>query len=44
MAAEVRAFRRTDGEQVTALVNAHVQAVIPGVSVPQNAVLAQLGA
>lgn len=42
MAAEVRAFRRTDGEQVTALVNAHVQAVIPGVSVPQNAVLAQL--
>jgi GNAT superfamily N-acetyltransferase len=42
MAAEVRAFRRTDGEQVTALVNAHVQAVMPGVSVPRNAVLAQL--
>jgi GNAT superfamily N-acetyltransferase len=42
MTAEIRAFRRADGEQVTALVNAHVQAVIPGVSVPQNAVLAQL--
>lgn len=42
MAAEIRAFRRTDGEQVTALVNAHVQAVMPGVSVPQNTVLAQL--
>jgi GNAT superfamily N-acetyltransferase len=42
MAAEIRSFRRADGEQVTALVNAHVQAVLPGVSVPQNAVLAQL--
>ncbi len=42
MSVEVRAFRRADGEQVTALVNAHVQAVLPGVSVPQNAVLGQL--
>jgi GNAT superfamily N-acetyltransferase len=42
MSAEIRAFRRGDGEQVTALVNAHVQAVMPGVSVPPNAVHAQL--
>ena len=42
MSAVIRAFRRADGEQVTALVNAHVQAVLPGVSVPQNAVLGQL--
>lgn len=42
MPAEIRAFRRMDGEQVTALVNAHVQAVMPGVSVPPNAVHGQL--
>jgi GNAT superfamily N-acetyltransferase len=42
MSAEIRAFRRADGEQVTALVNAHVQAVMPGVSVPPNAVHGQL--
>jgi GNAT superfamily N-acetyltransferase len=42
MPAEIRVFRRVDGEQVTALVNAHVQAVMPGVSVPPNAVHGQL--
>jgi hypothetical protein len=42
MSAEIRAFRRGDGEQVTALVNAHVQAVLPGGSLPQNAVMGQL--
>lgn len=39
---EVRPFRRTDREQVTALVNAHVEAVLPGVTVSVNAVLSQL--
>ena len=38
----VRPFRRPDREQLTALVNAHVQAVVPGVSVPVNTVLSQL--
>lgn len=39
---EVRPFRRDDREQLTALVNAHVQAVVPGVSVSVNRVLSQL--
>ena len=39
---EVRPFRRSDRQQVTDLVNAHVQAVVPGVSVSVNAVLSQL--
>lgn len=39
---EVRPFRRSDREQVTALVNAHVAAVIPGVSVSVNTVLSRL--
>jgi GNAT superfamily N-acetyltransferase len=39
---EVRPFRRSDREQLTALVNAHVQAVVPGVSVSVNTVLSQL--
>ncbi|MFI6941362.1 GNAT family N-acetyltransferase [Streptomyces sp. NPDC050418] len=39
---EVRAFRRGDRDQLTDLVNAHVQAVTPGVSVPVNAVLSQI--
>ncbi len=39
---EVRPFRRSDRHQVTDLVNAHVQAVVPGVSVSVNAVLSQL--
>ncbi|HWT94228.1 MAG TPA: hypothetical protein VN238_14580, partial [Solirubrobacteraceae bacterium] len=39
---EVRPFRRADAEQLTQLVNAHVGAVLPGVSVSVDAVLAQL--
>jgi GNAT superfamily N-acetyltransferase len=40
---KVRPFRRSDREQLTALVNAHVQAVVPGVSVSVNTVMSQLG-
>lgn len=39
---EVRPFRRDDREHLTALVNAHVQAVVPGASVSVNGVLSQL--
>lgn len=39
---EVRPFRRADREQLTALVNAHVQAVVPGLSVSVHTVLSQL--
>jgi GNAT superfamily N-acetyltransferase len=39
---EVRPFRRGDRQQLTALVNAHVQAVVPGVSVSVNTVMSQL--
>jgi len=39
---QVRPFRRADREQLTALVNAHIQAVLPGVSVSVNTVLSQL--
>jgi ribosomal protein S18 acetylase RimI-like enzyme len=39
---QVRSFRRGDREQLTALVNAHVQAVVPGLSVSVNTVLSQL--
>jgi GNAT superfamily N-acetyltransferase len=42
MTGDVRPFRRTDRDQVTALVNAHAQAVVPGASASVNAVLAQL--
>jgi GNAT superfamily N-acetyltransferase len=38
----VRPFRRDDRDQLTALVNAHMQAVVPGVSLSVNAVLSQL--
>jgi len=38
---EVRPFRRADREQVTRLVNAHIAAVVPGISVSVNTVLAQ---
>jgi GNAT superfamily N-acetyltransferase len=38
----IRPFRRSDREQLTALVNAHVAAVIPGVTVSVNALLNQL--
>jgi GNAT superfamily N-acetyltransferase len=39
---QVRPFRRADREQLTALVNAHVQAVVPGLLVPVNTVMSQL--
>ena len=38
----VRPFRRADREQLTALVNAHVKAVVPGLSVSVNTVMSQL--
>lgn len=38
----IRPFRRSDRDQLTRLVNAHVEAVLPGVTVPPNAVLGQL--
>jgi hypothetical protein len=41
-ALEVRPFRRDDREQLTELVNAHVAAVVPGVSVSTNTVLSAL--
>jgi hypothetical protein len=42
MSVSVRPFRRSDRDQLAALVNAHVAAVVPGISVSVNAVLAQL--
>lgn len=39
---EIRPFRRSDRDQVTSLVNAHIEAVLPGVTVSPNAVLSQL--
>jgi GNAT superfamily N-acetyltransferase len=39
---EVRPFRRGDRQQLTALVNAHVQSVVPGMSVSVNTVMSQL--
>lgn len=38
----VRPFRRTDREQLTALVNNHIAAVVPGISVSVHSVLSQL--
>jgi GNAT superfamily N-acetyltransferase len=38
----IRPFHRSDREQVTALVNAHIQAVVPGLSVPVNTVLSHI--
>jgi GNAT superfamily N-acetyltransferase len=38
----IRPFRRSDREQLTALVNAHVAAVIPGVTVSVNGLLNHL--
>ncbi len=38
----VRGFERRDRDQLTALVNLHVAAVVPGVTVSVNAVLSQL--
>jgi ribosomal protein S18 acetylase RimI-like enzyme len=39
---EVRPFRRDDRDQLTALVNAHAAAVVPGVSASVSTVLSQL--
>ena len=39
---QVRPFRRSDRDQLTQLVNAHAEAVVPGLSVSVNAVLASL--
>jgi GNAT superfamily N-acetyltransferase len=39
---EVREFRRDDREQLAALVNAHIAAVVPGMSVSVNRLLSQL--
>jgi GNAT superfamily N-acetyltransferase len=41
-APEVRPFRKTDRDQLTDLVNMHVAAVVPGVSVSVNTVLGDL--
>src|SRR4051812_20488956 len=40
-AVNVRPFQRADRDQVTALVNAHAAAVVPGVVASVNAVLTQ---
>lgn len=42
MSVEVRPFRGSDGEQLTALVNAHIAAVVPGGSVSVARVMSQL--
>lgn len=42
MSVRIRRFRRSDRDQLTALVNAHVQAVVPGITLPTNRVLSQL--
>jgi hypothetical protein len=42
MPAAVRPFERRDRDQLTALVNLHVAAVIPGITLSVNAVLGQL--
>ncbi len=39
---QVRPFRRSDRDQLTQLVNAHAEAVVPGLSVSVNTVLASL--
>jgi GNAT superfamily N-acetyltransferase len=39
---EIRPFRRGDRDQLTELVNAHVHAVVPGLSVSVNTVMSQL--
>ena len=39
---QVRPFRRGDRDQLTRLVNAHAEAVVPGMSVSVNTVLSSL--
>ena len=38
----VRPFRRADRDQLTQLINAHAEAVVPGMSVSVNTVLSSL--
>jgi GNAT superfamily N-acetyltransferase len=38
----IRPFQRSDREQLTGLVNAHIGAVVPGISVSVNALMSQL--
>ena len=40
---QVRPFRRGDRDQLTKLVNAHAEVVVPGMSVSVNTVLGSLG-
>jgi len=40
--ATIRSFSRADRDQLTALVNAHIAAVVPGVSISVNALMSQL--
>jgi GNAT superfamily N-acetyltransferase len=42
MPTRIRPFHRSDRDQVTDLVNAHVAAVVPGMAVPVNTVMSQL--
>ncbi len=42
MSAAIRPFERRDGDQLTALANSHVSAVIPGIVLSVNTVLGQL--
>jgi ribosomal protein S18 acetylase RimI-like enzyme len=42
MPVEIRPFRRSDRDQMTALVNAHIAAVVPGASVSVQTLLSQL--
>ncbi|WP_297108754.1 GNAT family N-acetyltransferase [Tessaracoccus sp.] len=42
MSVQIRPFRRTDRDQLTELANAHVSAVVPGVTISTNRLLGQL--
>lgn len=42
MPVQIRPFRRDDRDQLTQLVNAHVQAVVPGITVSTHRILRQL--
>jgi GNAT superfamily N-acetyltransferase len=39
---EIRPFRRSDRDQLTGLVNLHVQSVVPGIGISVNALMSQL--
>jgi GNAT superfamily N-acetyltransferase len=42
MSVDIRPFKRSDREQLTALVNAHASAVVPGLAASVNRVMSQL--